>query len=297
MIPFFLFYSMFGFQRIGDLVWLGADSRARGFLWGCTAGRTTLAGEGLQHQDGHSHLLAYPVPGLLAYDPAYAFEIAVIVRDGLRRMAHDGEDLLYYITLGNETYPQPAMPEGAEEGILRGLYKLAEPLDADATPQVHLMGGGAILNEVVEAQRMLQERYGVAADVWSVTSYKQLHQDALDCDRWNMLHPEEEPRVPWVRSRFEDEGAVFVAASDYVKALPESISTWLPGTLVSLGTDGFGRSDGRDALRDYFEVDARYVVLGALHGLVRRGELDAAVVRRALDELEIDPEKTNPAHA
>ena len=294
-IPFFIFYSMFGMQRVGDLIWAAGDMRCRGFLIGGTAGRTTLAGEGLQHQDGHSHLLAEPVPNLLAYDPAYNYEIAVIVQDGIRRMYRNNENIFYYITVGNEAYAHPPMPAGAEEGILRGIYRLSEGgSPAKGRPKLHLLGSGSILNEVVKARKTLAETYGIAADVWSVTSYKQLHRDALECERWNLLHPQETPRVPYVTAVFGDGPHVFVAASDYVKMLPDSIARWLPGPIVALGTDGFGRSEDRTALRDFFEVDSRYVTLAALHALARDGHIKRDVAQKAVKELGINPEKASP---
>ena len=299
-IPFFIFYSMFGFQRVGDMVWAAADARTRGFLIGATSGRTTLAGEGLQHQDGHSHVLASVVPNVVSYDPAYGYEIAVIVHEGIRRMHEQQEDVIYYLTIGNEMYRQPAMPDGVREGILRGIYRLhGSPPDGDSgePPRVHLLGSGAILNEVVKAQAMLAERYGVAADVSSVTSYTELRRDALDAERWNMLHPQDEPRIPYVRQQFDDGPAVFVAASDYLKAVPDSIAKWLPGPMISLGTDGFGRSETREALRDFFEVDARFVTLAALQALSQQGTIDAGVVQQAIADLDIDPAKLNPQHA
>jgi pyruvate dehydrogenase E1 component len=291
-IPFYIFYSQFGLQRVGDLVWAAGDIQARGFLIGATAGRTTLAGEGLQHQDGHSHLFAYPVPNLVAYDPAYAYELAVIIRDGLRRMYENQERVFYYITTMNENYAQPPMPEGVEEGILRGAYRLRGTSKGE--PRVHLLGSGTILNEVLKAQEMLKEKFGVAADVYSVTGYKELHRDALSCERWNRFHPGESARVPYVTKLFSSSKLPFVAASDYVKALPDSISPWLPGSLLSLGTDGFGRSDGRAELRDFFEVDARHIAYAALYQLFRAGELNADALRKAMRELEIDPEKAEP---
>ena len=294
MIPFYLFYSMFGLQRTGDLVWAAGDQRTRGFLLGGTAGRTTLAGEGLQHQDGHSHVLALPVPNLVAYDPAYAYELAVIIRDGLRRMFEQGEDVFYYLTVMNENYVQPAMPAGVEEGILRGLYKLCAAPEPQAQLRAQLLGSGAILNEAVKAQQLLAEKFGVQADVWSVTSYKELHRDAAACERWNLLHPADPPRVPFVARQLGGAPGALVAASDYLKVLPAALGRWLPRPLSALGTDGFGRSDGREALRDFFEVDARYIALAALAGLACAGELDAAVVTRALKTLAIDPEKLDP---
>ncbi len=295
-LPFFLFYSMFGFQRIGDLIWLAADSRCRGFLCGATAGRTTLAGEGLQHQDGHSHVLALPVPNLLAYDPAYSYEIAVIIRDGVRRMFIESEDIFYYLTIGNENYRQPEMPAGSEQGILRGAYRF---LDAPADlkgPKVRLLGSGAILNEAVKARDLLAKDYGVAAEVYSITSYKALREDMLDCERWNRLHPDEAPRRSWLQETFGDDDTPIVAANDYMAALADMIARGLPGPLTSLGTEGFGRSDDRIALRDFFEVDQRWITHAALSSLVEHKGLDPKVARKALGELGLDPEKPNPAH-
>jgi pyruvate dehydrogenase E1 component len=295
MIPFFIFYSMFGFQRIGDLIWAAADKRTRGFLLGATAGRTTLNGEGLQHEDGHSHVLASVVPNLRTYDPAYAYEIAVIIRDGLERMYEKREDIFYYITLYNENYPMPPKPAGVDEGILKGLYKLKPaPEGPHERPHVHLLGSGSVLAEALRAQQILAERYGVAADVWSATSYKQLRNDALEADRWNMLHPDQEPRKPYVAGLFEGDQDPIIAMSDYLKVVPDQIARWLPGRLFSLGTDGFGRSETREALRRFFEIDAECVALAALHQLARRGAIDSAVARRAVDDLGIDSEKANP---
>ncbi|MBF0427027.1 MAG: pyruvate dehydrogenase (acetyl-transferring), homodimeric type [Magnetococcales bacterium] len=292
-IPFFIYYSMFGLQRVGDLVWAAADMRAHGFLLGGTAGRTTLAGEGLQHQDGQSHLLALPVPTLMAYDPAYAYEVALIVREGLRRMYVDQEDLFYYITVMNENYLHPPMPEGVEEGVLKGMYLLQGSDAPAAWPRVQLFGSGAILNEVVKAKEMLAQ-YEVAAEVWSVTSYKELRRDALEIERWNMLNPGLEPLQPYLVQCLKGRTGPFVAATDYVKALPDLIAKWLPGPLTTLGTDGFGRSETRSALRDFFEVDRRYVALAALSQLHRLELLPVAVVQRAIQELEIDPDRPNP---
>ncbi len=293
-IPFFIFYSMFGFQRIGDLIWAAADMRCRGFLLGGTAGRTTLAGEGLQHQDGNSHLLAYPVPNLLAYDPAFAYELAIIIREGIRRMYERQESIFYYLTLGNENYPMPPVPDGVTEGVLRGMYKFQASDKKDAKLRAQLFGSGAILNEALKAREILEERYDVAADVWSITSYKELHRDALEAERWNMLHPGEEPKRPYISQCLADTQGVFVTASDYVKALPDSVARWFPGPLVSLGTDGFGRSDGRAALRNFFEVDARFITLAALSALARQNRIESEVVRKAAVDLQIDPEKANP---
>jgi pyruvate dehydrogenase E1 component len=294
-IPFFVFYSMFGLQRIGDLIWAAADMRTRGFLIGGTAGRTTLNGEGLQHQDGNSHLLAYPVPNLEAYDPAYAYELTVIIRDGIRRMYTDQEDVFYYLTVGNEPYPMPARPQHVtDEGILRGMYRYRPAAAPDGRPRAHLFGSGAILNQALEAQQLLAKRFGVAADVWSITSYKELHLDGLDCDRWNRLHPGAEPRTPWIQTCLADTDGVYVLASDYVKALPASIGSWFPKRPVVLGTDGFGRSDSRAALRRFFEVDAAHIAAAALEALAREGAIDPDRVRAAIAELGIDAEAPNP---
>ena len=295
-LPFFIHYSMFGFQRIGDLTYAAGDARTRGFLLGATAGRTTLAGEGLQHQDGHSHLLISTVPNCLAYDPAFAYEIAVIIREGIRRMHDQDEDVFYYLTLGNEAYPHPRLPPGDEvrEGILKGMYLLRPAEAAPGQPQATLLGSGAILNEVVKAQEMLAARYGVAADVWSVTSYTELRREALDTDRWNMLHPDQPPRRSYVATCLAEAPEVVVAASDYMKALPDLIAKWVPGRLAALGTDGFGRSDTREALRDFFEVDARFVALATLHALAGAGQVDAELVSEAIEDLDIDVEKPNP---
>ncbi|MBN1270493.1 MAG: pyruvate dehydrogenase (acetyl-transferring), homodimeric type [Kiritimatiellae bacterium] len=296
-IPFFIFYSMFGFQRVGDLIWAAGDSRCKGFLVGGTSGRTTLAGEGLQHQDGHSHLLALPVPNLVTYDPAYAYEIAVIIQDGIRRMYQEGEDIFYYITVTNENYAQPPMPDGAREGILKGLYRFRPAPNPDAPLKAQILGSGAILNEALAAQRILAEKYGVAADVWSVTSYKELHRDALDCERWNTLHPEAPPRVPYVTTCLGAAPGSIIAASDYVKALPDTVCRWMPRKIVALGTDGFGRSDGREALREFFEVDARFIALAVLAALARDGMAAPALAARAMKEMGIDPDKPNPMMA
>jgi pyruvate dehydrogenase E1 component len=295
-IPFFIYYSMFGFQRIGDLIWAAADMRCKGFLVGATSGRTTLNGEGLQHQDGHSHVLASTVPNLLAYDPAFAFELAVIIREGIRRMYEEREDIFYYLTVENENYAMPPMSvnNGIKEGILKGLYKFRASKNKKAKLHAQLFGSGAIMNEVLKAQKLLEERYNVAADVWSVTSYKELRRDGLDVDRWNLLHPSEPPKVPYLTQCLAKAPGVFVAASDYMKVLPDSIARWSPKPIVSLGTDGFGRSETREALRDFFEVDYRYVTMGALTSLARDKKIELDVVNAAMEELEINPEKLNP---
>jgi pyruvate dehydrogenase E1 component len=294
-IPFFVFYSMFGLQRIGDLIWAAADMRTRGFLIGGTAGRTTLNGEGLQHQDGNSHLLAYPVPNLKAYDPAFAYELAVIIRDGIRHMYTEQEDIFYYITVENEPYPMPVRPDHvSDEGILRGMYLYRPSPEPEGRPRAHLFGSGAILNQALQAQEVLADRYGVAADVWSITSYKELYMDGIDCDRWNRLHPDREPRKPWVRQCLESTEGAYVLASDYVKALPTSIDSWFPRPPVALGTDGFGRSESRPALRRFFEVDAAHIVVATLDSLAGEGAIDPEIVRGAIGEFGIDPDSPNP---
>jgi len=293
-IPFFTFYSMFGFQRIGDLIWAAGDMRCKGFLVGGTSGKTTLAGEGLQHQDGHSHLLAYPLPNLKAYDPAYAYELAVIIQDGIRRMYEEQQDVFYYITVTNEPYVQPPMPDGVKEGIIKGMYKFRAAEHRNPKLHAHLFGSGAILNEALKAQKILEERYEVSADVWSITSYKELYRDGHEVERWNMLHPSEIQRIPYVTQCLQNEDGVFVAVSDYVKALPDSISRWFPKPLVALGTDGFGRSDSRKALRDFFEVDARFITLAALWALAKEKRIKIEVVEHAIKDLDINPAKANP---
>jgi pyruvate dehydrogenase E1 component len=293
-IPFFIFYSMFGFQRVADLIWAAGDSRVRGFLLGATAGRTTLAGEGLQHQDGQSHVYSLSVPNCVSYDPAFAYELAVIIQDGIRRMYHEQESIFYYLTVMNEQYAMPPMPEGAREGILKGLYRFSKAPNEGAKLKAQLLGSGAILNEVIGAQKLLAN-YGVAADVWSVTSYQELYRDGHACDRWNMLHPSEPPRVPHVTQCLGGTEGVIVAASDYLKVLPDSVDRWMPRRVRSLGTDGFGRSEDRKHLREFFEVDSRFVALGTLAELAREGQLDQTVVAQAIKDLGINPEKNNPA--
>src|SRR5713226_8876794 len=293
-IPFFIYYSMFGFQRIGDFIWAAADMRTRGFLVGGTAGRTTLAGEGLQHQDGNSHILALPVPNLKAYDPAFAYEIAVIIQDGIRRMYKDGENWFYYITVMNEQYAMPPMPAGVREGILKGMYKYRASVNKKAKLKAQLFGSGAILNEALRAQEILEQKYSVAADVWSVTSYKELYVDAIETERWNRLHPGEPPRVPYVTRSLAEAPGALVAATDYLKTLPSMVSKWMPRRLAALGTDGFGRSDGRQALRNFFEVDARFIALATLHELQQDGKIEPSIVTKAIKDLGIDPEKPNP---
>jgi pyruvate dehydrogenase E1 component len=296
MIPFFVYYSMFGFNRAADLIWAAGDMSCKGFLVGGTAGRTTLAGEGLQHQDGNSHLMAYPVPNLVAYDPAFAYEIAVIIRDGIRRMYEEQEKVFYYLTVMNENYPMPPMPEGVKDGILKGMYKFKASAKKTFKLKAHLFGSGTILNEVIKARDILEENYKVATDVWSITSYKELRKDGQDTERWNMLHPAEQPKLTYIADMLKNEEGVFVAASDYVKALPDSISKWFPKPLVALGTDGFGRSESRAGLRDFFEVDANHIVLATLYALALEGKIKNEVVEKAIKEFGIDTNKPNPIY-
>jgi pyruvate dehydrogenase E1 component len=299
-IPFFIYYSMFGFQRIGDLIWAAADMRTRGFLLGATAGRTTLNGEGLQHEDGHSLVLASTVPNLIAYDPGLAFELAVILRDGIRRMYEEAkEDVFYYITLYNDNYPMMAMPagEGVTEGILRGLYKLRPASIQGKGQRVHLFGSGPILMHTLRAQELLAEKFGIAADVWSATSYKELRRDCLEVERWNLLHPLEQPRKSYLETTLAREEGLFLAASDFMRAVPEMITRWVPGGLYPLGTDGFGRSETRAALRRHFEVDAESITVAALAHLARRGQVKPAVVQQAIQQFGINPEKISPMRA
>jgi len=291
MIPFYTYYSMFGFQRVGDMVWAFGDSRGRGFLMGATAGRTTLNGEGLQHEDGHSHVLFSTVPNCITYDPAYAYELAVIIQDGLRRMYAEDEDVFYYITICNENYAQPPMPggEGVIEGILKGIYRVSA--SANGPARVQLWGSGTILNEALRAQKLLWERFQVPADVWSVTSYNRLRAEALEVERWNRLHPAAAPRKPFIQQVMEATEGPIVAASDYMKVLADQLAPWLAGRLVSLGTDGFGRSESRPYLRRFFEVDAESIAAAALERLARWGEIAPETAQKAIIELGIDPEK------
>ncbi len=294
MIPFFIFYSMFGFQRIGDLIWAAADSRTRGFLIGGTAGRTTLSGEGLQHQDGNSHILSLPVPNLKCYDPAFAYELAVIIKDGMHRMYEKQEDIFYYLTVMNEFYLMPPMPEGSEEGILKGIYRFSKSKVKSTKLKAHLLGSGTILNEVIKAQKILEEKYKVSADVWSVTSYKELYMDATDAERYNMLNPQKKKQIPYISRVLENETGVFIAASDYIKALPAMVSKWIPGDFCFLGTDGFGRSDGREELRDFFEVDHKYITVTVLNSLAKEKKIDPIEVDKAIKDFGLDQNKPNP---
>ena len=292
MIPFYIFYSMFGFQRIGDLAWAAGDMQCRGFLLGGTAGRTTLAGEGLQHQDGHSHLLANTIPSCVSYDPTFAYELAVIVQDGLRRMYRDGESIYYYLTVMNEKYPQPAMPEGVENGILKGMYRFRE--GQGGGPRVQLLGSGTILREVIAAAEMLEKDHGIAADVWSVTSFNELARDGQDVDRWNMLHPEETPKVSYVEECLSAKEGPVISATDYMKMYSDQIRAFVPAPYKVLGTDGFGRSDSREKLRHFFEVNSSYIVVAALTELVKTGSIEPKTVSAAIKKFKLDPEKINP---
>jgi pyruvate dehydrogenase E1 component len=290
MVPFFIFYSMFGFQRIGDLIWSFGDQRGRGFLLGATHGRTTLMGEGLQHNDGHSLLLASTNPACLSYDPAWAYEVAVIIREGLRRMFDEGEDLFYYLALYNEAYQQPPMPEGVEEGILAGLYPF-QKASQERTHRAQILGSGPLLREALRAQELLAGDHDVAADVWSAPSYQQLRVDGLDTERWNRLHPEQARRQPYVTQCLEAAEGPVVAVSDSIRAVPDQIARWVPAPFVPLGTDGFGRSDNRVALRRHFEIDAEHVVVATLAALAEFGDVKPEAVTEAIKRYGIDPEK------
>jgi pyruvate dehydrogenase E1 component len=293
MIPFYIYYSMFGFQRIGDMMWLAGDIRAKGFLLGGTAGRTTLNGEGLQHQDGHSHVMASTIPSCVTYDPAFLFEIAVIIQDGLKRMYNDNEDIFYYLTLGNENYAMPAMPAGISEGIVKGMYKFkAGP--AGLPRKVQLLGSGSLMQSALKAQQILASRFEVSADVWSVTSYKALRTDALNVQRWNMLHPEATPKSSYIEKVLAGEKGPFVAVSDNMKIVADQIQAWVPRGLFTLGTDGFGRSDTRENLRRFFEIDAETVAVAALYALCEQGQAEKSEVAKAIRELGINPEKPFP---
>jgi pyruvate dehydrogenase E1 component len=292
MVPFFIYYSMFGFQRVGDFIWAAGDSQARGFLIGGTAGRTTLAGEGLQHQDGHSHLVSSTVPNCISYDPTFAYELAVIVQDGLRRMYAEQEDVFYYITCMNENYTHPAMPKGVEQGILKGMYLLQ--IGGRGKVRVNLMGAGTILREVLKAAEILERDYGVPADVFSCPSFSELRREALDVERRNVLNPDKPMQQPYVRQCLGDRAGPFIAATDYMKIVPDQIRQWVPGRFIVLGTDGYGRSDSREQLRQHFEVSAGHVVVASLRALADEGKLDMATVRSALKKFNIDPERPNP---
>jgi len=297
MVPFYIYYSMFGFQRVGDYIWAAGDMQARGFLVGGTAGRTTLAGEGLQHQDGHSLLAASTIPNCIAYDPTYAYELTVIIQDGMRRMYQDQENIFYYLTCMNENYPHPAMPKGAEQGILKGMYCLKSGLTEGGKPKqkVTLLGSGTILREVEAAAAILESEFKISADVYSVTSFSELRREALDVERWNLLHPNEKPREAYVAQTLSKATGPFIASTDYMKVVADQIRQWVPGRYAVLGTDGFGRSDGRAALRRHFEVDRHYVVIAALKALADEGKLDKSMVQSYISKHNIDPEKPSPA--
>jgi len=292
MVPFFIFYSMFGFQRVGDFIWAAGDMQTRGFLMGATAGRTTLAGEGLQHQDGHSQLVSTTVPNCVAYDPAFAYELAVIIHDGLRRMFVEQERIFYYITVMNENYAQPAMPKGVEAGILKGGYLLQT--GGRGKVRATLLGSGTILRECLAAAKILENDYGIPADVLSVTSFSELRREALECERWNLLHPQEQPRIPYVRQMLQGRDGPVVAATDYMRTVPDQIRQWVKGRYDTLGTDGYGRSDSRAALRRFFEVDRNYIAVAALKALADEGRVDVATVDKAIKALGIDPAKPVP---
>jgi pyruvate dehydrogenase E1 component len=299
MIPFFIYYSMFGFQRIGDLIWAAADCRARGFMLGGTAGRTTLNGEGLQHQDGHSLLNAMAFPTVRAYDPAFTYESTVIIFEGMKRMYQDNEDAIYYLTIENDNYVHPPMPEadGLKEGIIKGMYKYATADVERPRAWVQLLGSGAILRCVLDAQQLLAEKYGIASNVWSVTSYTQLSREAREVERYNRLHPAQPPQRSYLEEITDGADGPFIASSDYVRSVAEQISPWLPGGLYALGTDGFGRSETREALRRHFEVDAESIVIAALYRLSQEGKIGSDEVAQAIKDLDYDADKVNPMFA
>jgi pyruvate dehydrogenase E1 component len=293
VIPFYMYYSMFGFQRVGDMIWAFADSRGKGFLMAGTAGRTTMLGEGLQHQDGHSHILMSTVPNCVSYDPAYVYELGVILQDGIRRMYQEGESVFYYITMYNEDYAMPGMPEGVRDGILRGIYKVKSAKQGIIVAQV--FGSGPILNETLRAHEILAEQYDVQTDVWSVTSYTELRREALAVERWNRLHPADPEKTPYVVMALRDTNGPIVAASDYMKAVPDQLAPWLGDRLVTLGTDGFGRSDNREHLRRHFEVNAESIVAATLSKLARSGKFETARAQQAFVELGVNTEQGDPA--
>jgi len=309
LIPFYIYYSMFGFQRVGDLCWAAGDLQARGFLIGATAGRTTLNGEGLQHQDGHSLLLSYTIPNCISYDPTYSYEMAVIIQDGIRRMYDNDESVFYYITSMNENYVHPDMPKGAEEGILKGMYLLEDGSSKEykvaagaaakgkKASSVRLLGSGTILREVRAAAEILRKEYKVAVDVWSATSINELARDGLDVDRWNMLHPDKKPRVSYVEECLSAGEGPVIAATDYMKLYADQIRAFVPAPYKVLGTDGFGRSDSREKLRHFFEVNSSFIVVAALGELAKQGQIDAKVVSAAIKKFKLDPEKINPLMA
>jgi pyruvate dehydrogenase E1 component len=293
MIPFYIYYSMFGFQRVGDLAWAAGDMQARGFLLGGTAGRTTLAGEGLQHQDGHSHLLASTIPNCVAYDPTFAYELAVIIQHGLHRMYAQMDSVFFYITVMNENYTHPDMPQGVEEGIIKGMYLLKED-KKKAKGHVQLMGSGSILREVIKAAELLKSDFGITSDLWSVTSFNELRKDGLAVERYNGLHPEEKAKESYVALQLKERQGPVIAASDYIKLYADQIRPFISQRYITLGTDGFGRSDTRQQLRHFFEVDAKFIVLASLNALVSEGTLDKVHVVDAMKRYNINPDKLDP---
>jgi pyruvate dehydrogenase E1 component len=295
MVPFYIYYSMFGFQRVGDFFWAAGDLRTRGFLLGATAGRTTLAGEGLQHQDGHSLLHAATVPNCVAYDPTYAYELAVIIHDGMKRMFANDESVFYYIAVMNENYVQPALPKGVEEGILKGMYLLHA--GGPGKLRVSLMGSGTILREVIAASEILAKEFNIPSDIYSAPSFSELRREALEIERWNRLHPGEPAKTPYVTQALSKATGPFIAATDYMRAWPDMIRQWVPGRFVTLGTDGFGRSDGRTALRKHFEVDAKNIAYASLQALAEEGAIDKGTLKAALNKLGLDPNKLDPQKA
>jgi pyruvate dehydrogenase E1 component len=297
MIPFFIYYSMFGFQRIGDLIWAAADQRVKGFLVGGTAGRTTLNGEGLQHEDGHSHLNAIAFPTVRPYDPAFHYETATIVMDGLKRLYQDGETAIYYLTVHNEGYEMPPMPAGVQEGIVRGIYQFSWQAADGKQPTVQLFGSGSILRCALAAQKLLREKFGIGSNVWSVTSYTMLRRDGHACERWNMLHPDKPPRKSYLETVLDGQKGPFIAASDHVRAVSEQINPWVTGGLYCLGTDGMGRSESRAALRRHFEIDAECIAIAALYRLAKLGQFEPAKVAQAIKQLGVNPEKVDPYFA
>jgi pyruvate dehydrogenase E1 component len=293
MIPFFIYYSMFGFQRIGDMIWAAADSRARGFLIGGTSGRTTLNGEGLQHADGHSHIIASTIPNCLSYDATFSYEVAVIVHDGLRRMVQEQEDVFYYLTTLNENYVHPDMPEGVEEGILKGLY-LFQEAEKKHKLHVQLMGSGSILREVLEAQILLEKDFNISADIWAATSFTLLARDGIDATRWNRLHPKDKKKVPYITQCLQDRKGPVIVATDYMRQYAEQVRQFIPALYTVLGTDGFGRSDTRETLRDFFEVNRYYIVVATLDTLVQEGKITSDEITKAIKLYKLDPNKPNP---
>lgn len=296
MIPFYIYYSMFGFQRIGDLAWAAGDMRARGFMVGGTAGRTTLNGEGLQHEDGHSLVLSNTIPNCISYDPCYGYEMAIIIHDGMRRMYKEHESVYYYLTAMNENYVHPPMPKGAEEGIIKGIYKL-KSVGEEHKLKVRLLGGGTILREVEEAAEILAKDWNIGSDIYSITSFNELARDGMDCKRWNMLHPDDDQQVPFITKMLGDSDAPVISSTDYMKSYSDQVREYVNATFVTLGTDGYGRSDTREKLREFFEVNRNYVTVAALHGLSLDGKIDAKTVAKALQQYAIDPDKPNPATA